>query len=206
MRQQLKEIEFIIIDEISMVSYQMLCMVDSRLRQLKNKDNEFFGGINILVFRDLMQLPPIRRSGNPVYQPPQSLQPAVHLWRFFTLRELVENMRQQGDTTFIDIMNALRIGEMRTEHFAILIEKINKESTGEFAIDKALRIYPTLQQVNDHSRAVLDFFKAKGTQMYKIKEQDKLVDATRNLENTNLKDIIPIDINKTTRTRDPHQG
>ncbi|GBL79080.1 ATP-dependent DNA helicase PIF1 [Araneus ventricosus] len=106
-------------------------------------------------------------------------------------------MRQQGDTTFIDVLNALRIGEMRTEHFAILNEKINKESTGEFAIEKALRIYPTLQQVNDHNLAVLDIFKAKGTQMYKIKAQDKLVDATQNLGNINLKDKIAFDINKT---------
>ncbi|GBL79078.1 hypothetical protein AVEN_49019-1 [Araneus ventricosus] len=45
MRQQWKEIEFII---LVMVSYQMLCMVDSRLRQLKNTENEFFGGINVL--------------------------------------------------------------------------------------------------------------------------------------------------------------
>ncbi|GBN06962.1 hypothetical protein AVEN_37265-1 [Araneus ventricosus] len=97
-----------------MVSYQMLCMIDSRLRQLKNKDNEFFRDINILVFGDLMQLPPIRRFGNPVYQQTQNLQPTVHLWRLFTLCELVENMRQQGDTPFIDVLNALRIGEMRT--------------------------------------------------------------------------------------------
>lgn len=93
MRQQWKDIEFIIIDEISMVSYQMLCMIDLRLRQLKNKDAEFFGGLNVLVFGDLMQLPPIKRSGTQLFKQPPYLQPATHLWRRFTLCELTENMR-----------------------------------------------------------------------------------------------------------------
>ncbi|XP_017304703.1 ATP-dependent DNA helicase PIF1-like [Diaphorina citri] len=63
MRHQWRAIECINIDEISMVSYQMLCMIDSRPRQLKNKETEFFGGINVLLFGDLMQLPPIKTSG-----------------------------------------------------------------------------------------------------------------------------------------------
>ena len=48
-RQEWKNIEFFFIDEISMVPYEMLCMIDSRLKQLKN-NMEPFGGINILVF------------------------------------------------------------------------------------------------------------------------------------------------------------
>lgn len=61
MRQQWKDVEFFFIDEISMVSYEVLCMIDSWLRQLKNIDN-FFGGINILLFGDLMQLPPVEEN------------------------------------------------------------------------------------------------------------------------------------------------
>lgn len=49
MRQQWKDIQFLFIDEISMVPYEMLCMIESRLRQVKNPD-ELFGGINIIVF------------------------------------------------------------------------------------------------------------------------------------------------------------
>lgn len=172
-------------------------MIDSRLRQLKNKDSEFFGGMNVLLFGDLMQLPPIKRSGNPVYKQPQHQQPATHLWQLFTLCELTENMRQQGDNTFIDILNALRIGEMIAEHFVILNDKILTEATGEFGIDKALRIYPTNKQVDDHNTAVLQYFKDKNVTMYTIKAQDQLVDATRNLGNIDLNDIIPTDINKT---------
>lgn len=61
LRIQWKDTEFIFIDEISMVPYEMFCMIDSRLRQLKNKEDEPFGG-------DLFQLPPIR--GEPEFHQP----------------------------------------------------------------------------------------------------------------------------------------
>lgn len=90
------------------MKYEM--MVNSRLRQLKN--NEFlFGGINICVFGDLMQLPPVRR--NQVFDQPARFIPATLLWRSFLFIELIENMRQQGSTTFKDLLNALRIGELQ---------------------------------------------------------------------------------------------
>lgn len=84
--------------------YSLCCdnirSIDSRLRQLKKNESQPFGGINIMVFGDLFQLPPIR--GAQVFLQPTRFIPAVHLWRLFSLVELTENMRQQGDTTFAD--------------------------------------------------------------------------------------------------------
>ncbi|CAK1603265.1 unnamed protein product [Parnassius mnemosyne] len=90
MRQQWQNVEFLFVDEISMVLYKMLCMIDPCLRQLKNYD-EPFGGINVMLFRDLMQLPPVR--GKQVFQQPDHMRSATHLWRLFTLVELRQNMR-----------------------------------------------------------------------------------------------------------------
>lgn len=192
MRQQWKDTEFFFIDEISMVPYEMLCMIDSRLRQLKNND-ELFGGLNVLLFGDLMQLPPIR--GNQVFEQPERMVAATHLWRLFTLIELTENMRQQGDQTFINILNALRVGELREQYMVVLMDKVRQEATGEFSIGRALRIFPTNKQVQDHNQAVLQYFKAKNTQMFKIKAQDRLVDKPD--ENIDYDKITPKDINKT---------
>ncbi|GIY94550.1 ATP-dependent DNA helicase [Caerostris extrusa] len=77
MRQLWQNVEFQFIDEISMVPYE-LCMIDSRLRQLKSP-NACFGGINVLLFGDLMQLPPVR--GHQVFRQPEHIKPATHLWR-----------------------------------------------------------------------------------------------------------------------------
>jgi PIF1-like helicase len=51
MRREWKDIEFIFIDEVSMIPYEMFCMVDSRLKQLMNND-EIFGKINTIRFGD----------------------------------------------------------------------------------------------------------------------------------------------------------
>ena len=195
MRQQWKNIQYLFIDEISMVPYEILCMIDSRLRQLKNNEDELFGGLNIIVYGDLLQLTPVR--GNEVFVQPKNMQPAIHLWRTFSFCELTENMRQKGDNTFINILNALRIGELKSEHLNILMQKVSNDTTGEFSIENALRIFPTNQQVNDYNEAVLKYFEQKNVQMFNIKAQDQIIDSNRNMDNITLDNIIPLDINKT---------
>ncbi|CAI6347025.1 unnamed protein product [Macrosiphum euphorbiae] len=76
-----------------------------------------------------MQLPPVRASQ--VFQQPERMIPATHLWRLFSLVELTENMRQQGDKTFIDILNALRVGDLMQSQIEILINKQSTDMDGE---------------------------------------------------------------------------
>ncbi len=198
MRRQWQDVQFLFIDEVSMVPYEMLCMIDSRLKQLKGS-TELFGGINILLFGDLMQLPPVR--GSQVFHQPPSMTGATHLWRLFSLVELKENMRQKGDTTFIDILNSLRNGELNASQYNILLQKVMQseaDEDGEFALGKAIRIYPTNVLVDQHNARVLEYFRTKkNVQLFQIKAQDSIVDATRKMTNVELETIIPSDINKT---------
>lgn len=60
-------------------------------------------------------------------------------------------MRQQGDTTFADLLNALRVGDLKAPHFAVLISKVLTEASGDFDLDRAIRIYPTRAQVDAHN-------------------------------------------------------
>lgn len=146
-----------------MVAYEILCSIDTRLKHLKNND-EPFGGMNVLLFGYLMQLPPL--TEHQVFQQQERMIPALHLWGLFTLVELTQTMRQQEDTTFIDILNALRIGELLSHHIATLMDKVGKEDTGVFSIERALRIYPTNKQTDEHNQVVLQYFKAKNTQTF----------------------------------------
>ncbi|CAG8776541.1 10060_t:CDS:1, partial [Dentiscutata heterogama] len=57
----LSHINTIIINEVSMVSSQLLTFI-SKLFELLHKNNYPFGGINIILVGDLAQLPPIRGS------------------------------------------------------------------------------------------------------------------------------------------------
>lgn len=114
-----------------MVPYEMFCMMDSRLKQFRKNESPF-GGINICVFRYLMQLPLVRGNQSSRFIP------TTHLCRSFSLIESTENLRQQGTTTIKHRLNALQIGELHAEHFTILMNRLNKEPTGEFAINKTL--------------------------------------------------------------------
>jgi len=49
----------LVIDEISMVGANMLIVIDLRLRQITSR-NERFGGISVMCFGDLFQLPPLK--------------------------------------------------------------------------------------------------------------------------------------------------
>jgi ATP-dependent exoDNAse (exonuclease V) alpha subunit len=91
----------------------------------------------------------------------------------------------------------LRVGEMAAQHFELLISKILIEPSGEFAINKAIRIFPTRKKVDAHNKAVLDFYRAQGEQIYKIRAQDRLVDTTKSIENVNMNKIVSCDVNKT---------
>jgi hypothetical protein len=77
------------------------------------------------------------------------------------------------------------------------MKQLNKKETGEFAIEKALRIYPTNQQVYNHNKTVLEHFRACGVTINKIVAQDTLVDCTWKNDKIDLNNIIPSDINKT---------
>ncbi|ABC61239.1 helicase-2 [Choristoneura occidentalis granulovirus] len=95
---------YLIIDEISMIPEKMLDKIDSRLRQ--NSGNRYtpFGGVNVIVFGDLYQLPPVTKTSD--YLPPYK----ADVWQCFRLFELTENMRQ-SETDFINNLNLLRIGD-----------------------------------------------------------------------------------------------
>ena len=63
-RTLLENLKLIIIDEVSMISAQMLHNVNKRLSQIfqTNELTEPFGNISIVLVGDLLQLPPVKGS------------------------------------------------------------------------------------------------------------------------------------------------
>lgn len=55
---------------------------------------------------------------------------------------------------FVDILNALKIGKLTGNHIAVLMEGVSTDMEGEFALEKALRIYPPIDQLNFHNKRV----------------------------------------------------
>ena len=114
-------LKVIIIDEVSMVSSQMLLDVNRRLQQIF-QSREPFGGIPVIVVGHLRQLAPV--CGRFVFLPPSSAK-LFHLaenslWRNFQLYEFDEIMRQKGDLEFCAALNNMAEGRMTEEDIKLI--------------------------------------------------------------------------------------
>ena len=111
----LNGIQTLVIDEISMVSADVMDMIDTKLKYARD-NKEPFGGCQIIVFGDLYQLPPVVSSG----QVFRYLEDRYTTSYFFGADEIRKNpfkiielqhVFRQKDQTFIDILNKIRLGE-----------------------------------------------------------------------------------------------
>jgi hypothetical protein len=118
----LRNLDTLIIDEVSMVRADLMEGIDLALRIARNKLREPFGGVQILVLGDLHQLPPIVRERElqvlfdesfggfyffnaPVFRDaPLSLVELAHVYR-------------QSDETFLEALNGVRDGRPSRDHF-----------------------------------------------------------------------------------------
>ena len=104
LRQQLSELRVMIIDEISMVSNNLLLHIHQRLTEIFGTSQEIpFAGISILAFGDFYQLPPI--NARPIFaeyrDPMLNIAP---LWRLFRMGELTEVMRQKRTFYYLNAL------------------------------------------------------------------------------------------------------
>jgi len=125
----LKNLKILIIDEVSIVSSITLFYIHLRLTEITGKD-ELFGGISVIFFADLLQLPPVK--GNQPFINVTSLEAKqrvgcigiMDLWRQFQYEELTINMRQQGDKDYADLLSAVRIGTLTDCQYGLLQQQL----------------------------------------------------------------------------------
>ena len=110
-RKALREVELLIIDEVSMLRADILDAMDAVLRRIRRK-NVPFGGLQILFIGDLLQLPPVVKQ-----QEEQLLRPFYKSIFFFNALALKDNppvfieldkIYRQSNPEFIAVLNNLR--------------------------------------------------------------------------------------------------
>lgn len=188
-----RNINWLIIDEISMVPYHTLRNIHIRLQKIK-QSSDFFGGVNILLFGDIMQLPPVAKTsgGSYCFRQPDQLAAEPHLWKLFSFTELRENMRQGNDTTFVDILNNVRVGKLSIDQLSILDSR-RLQNTNDH--DDVLRIYPTIKQVDMYNREMSEAL-ARVTKVYDTQAVDTSTE-TKTYGRKPQSEHVPNDPNKT---------
>lgn len=123
-RQLIRELELLIIDEVSMLRADLLDCIDHTLRYLRKRKHEPFGGLQILFIGDLLQLPPVVKGRDA-----ELLRPYYASNYFFEARALkehapirveLEKIYRQTDQDFIDLLNRVRNNEQTDEDIRFL--------------------------------------------------------------------------------------
>ena len=175
----LKNLELLIIDEISMVRAPMLDAISETL-QIHRNSSKPFGGIHVLACGDLFQLPPVvkeneesaifERYGSVYFFSADNFQ-AIEKPIFF---ELVSSFRQQDDKEFYNLLNNVRLGK-NLESSINMINKTchNPEFDTESSLIITSRKYRA-EQINDEMLSRIDgpMTAAKSKEQGELNEND----------------------------------
>lgn len=132
----LRSVDAIIIDEVSMVRPDVMDYIDRKLQMYRNS-SEPFGGMQIIMFGDLFQLPPVVRADEQhillqCYRGVYFFH--AHVWRNvgFKVIELTHIFRQ-NDQRFIEILNNIREYRIMQEDIDDLAVLRNKNESKDFS-------------------------------------------------------------------------
>jgi len=124
-RQTLKGLKVVIINELSIVSSLLLMYINLRLTEIM-ANNEPFGGISVVCFGDLLQLPPVKINhpfmSVSFWEAKQRLGSvaSMDLWQIFMYDELTINMRQSCDVQYGKLLSSARVGILSDEDTQLL--------------------------------------------------------------------------------------
>ena len=104
-RKLFKNLQVLIIDEISLVDADMLYKIDLRLKEVKQNEHPF-GRLAVFCFGDLLQIKPVK--GRYIYEEPKGVDFKLVFavnphWKNFRIVNLEENHRQGSDKTYADV-------------------------------------------------------------------------------------------------------
>jgi hypothetical protein len=167
-RDLIQGLDLLIIDEISMVRADMLDAIDAVLRHVRRND-EPFGGLQLLMIGDLHQLPPVVKDED--WREMREVYKTSYFFASQALRQAraqviqLKHIYRQQDEVFIGLLNKVRNNEMDKE----VLEQLNSRYVKGFSPDKE-EGYITLSSHNNTARAInQEKLKELGAKAYKFK-------------------------------------
>lgn len=124
-RRKIKQAKALAIDEVSMISREVFEILNKVFQAVRENDKPM-GGIQILLFGDFLQLPPVNRGANYFNFCFNS-----QAWRDLDLQAVVlDGSFRQGDKNFVKILNNLRIGTLDKSDREVLESRISVSDDG----------------------------------------------------------------------------
>jgi GTPase SAR1 family protein len=182
-RQLLRNLELLVIDEVSMLRADLLDAIDWVLRNVR-KINSPFGGVQVLFIGDLLQLPPVTKPEEwsilSKYYPSMFFFNARVLQEFPPFYIELKHIYRQEDSAFIAILNELRNNAISDSS----VLQLNKYVKSQTEIDE-LEGYITLTTHNSKADTI-------NRQMLE-KIDAKLFEFSADINNDFPKSIFPLE-------------
>ena len=191
-----KEIDVLIIDEVSMMCEKIFELLDIIAKKVR-KNIKPFGGIQVIFSGDFYQLPPV---GNK--EEPETLRFCFEseLWFETFLKEnhvqLIQIFRQK-DPIYADILNQIREGRIKRSSCTILEKCIHKQRTNSQDLNIVpTKLYPTRNKVDIINHSEMSKLSSEEVE-YKRKENYALpmTDRERQIRNKFTQDAIQMEMN-----------
>ena len=128
-RASLQALRVLIIDEISMVSAELLTYV-SKILAMAQDTTLAFGGVHVVCFGDLLQLPPVK--GRQVFKSP--------LWPLFFPLFLTTSQRHSGDMPFSQMLDSVRRGQLSETVWQRLVQKASSFDTDSLSYEETILV------------------------------------------------------------------
>ena len=157
----IREVELIIIDEISMVRADIIDFIDKVLRVYCRNMREPFGGKQLLLVGDIYQLEPVvkeedRKLLNPFYR--SSFFFDAKIFQQFQLVSIeLKKVYRQSDPVFIGILDHIRTSQAQSQDLQLLNQRVDAqldESDSKLAITLSTR-RDTVDFINENQLKLL---------------------------------------------------
>lgn len=142
----------LIIDEFFMLTAQWFDFLFELFAIVRNEYIKPFGGIQVIGIGDPFQLPPIPGSKKESPMTPEEQEIALResfvfrakhfseVFDYETIEELSVSIRQQTDSSFVNLLNRLKVGEITDEDRVVLAERqleaLNADEKKEYNLSK----------------------------------------------------------------------
>lgn len=154
-RKIIREVELIIIDEISMVRADIIDFIDKVLRIYSRNMREPFGGKQLLLVGDIYQLEPVLKEEDRQFLRP--FYPSAFFFNAHVFREMrlvsieLRKVYRQTDPVFIGILDNIRSGEATLNDLRMINNRVGAKLDGNdngLAITLSTR-RDTVDYIND---------------------------------------------------------
>ena len=126
----MRKIKHLVIDEVSMVRSDLMWAIDQSLRINRGQPREPFGGVRLMMFGDLHQLPPVVQE----HEVAEHLEATYGGPFFFSVPALMEGdgtsllelnqVFRQSEGPLLDVLNKVREGSVDEDDLAVLNERV----------------------------------------------------------------------------------